>query len=127
MHTLYSPLRLQQTKKKMFTLGLNQYRNTHFRVLNNMKIKYKEVMAEQVLALPKMDKVIIDYILYPKTKHLCDLDNILSVHSKFIQDSLVELDRLPDDNYLHILESRFRFGEIDKLNPRVEIIIKEIK
>jgi len=92
-----------------------------------MKIKYKEVMAEQVLALPKMDKVIIDYILYPKTKHLCDLDNILSVHSKFIQDSLVELDRLPDDNYLHILESRFRFGEIDKLNPRVEIIIKEIK
>ena len=84
-------------------------------------------MESQILALPRMDKVIIDYVLFPKSRRKTDLGNVLSVHQKFCEDALVEHGCLVDDDYKHILETRFRFGFVDKENPRVEIIIKEIK
>jgi hypothetical protein len=46
---------------------------------------------------------------------------------KFFADALVELGKLPDDNYLHVPEINFRMGAIDSSNPRVEIFIKEIE
>jgi len=126
-HTLLAPLRLPKNRKKDFIFNLNVYRITHYRTLNTMKIRYKEFMRKQITALPKMDKVIIDYVLYPKTKRRTDLGNVLSIHQKFCEDALVEIGCLVDDDYHHILESRFRFGYVDKENPRVEIIITEIK
>ena len=39
-----SPLKVMATKARHFLLNLNQYRNTHYRILNNCKINYKEVM-----------------------------------------------------------------------------------
>ena len=125
-HTLISPLRLPQTKKKDFIFNLNVYRVSHYRTLNTMKIRYKLYMEDQISLLPSMDKVIIDYILYPKTRRRTDLGNVLSVHQKFLEDAIVLGNRLPDDDYKHILETRFRFGYVDKNNPRVEVIIKEI-
>lgn len=68
----------------------------------------------------------IVYTLYPKTKHLSDLDNVCSVHAKFFQDALVELKKIPDDNYNYIVSTKFLFGSIDPENPRVEIDIEEI-
>ena len=125
-YTLIAPLRLPQSKKKDFIFNLNVYRVSHYRTLNTMKIRYKEYMRGQIITLPKMDKVIIDYILYPKTKRRTDLGNVLSIHQKFCEDALVSYNCLTDDDYKHILETRFRFGFIDKNNPRVEIIITEI-
>jgi len=122
---IHAPLRVQQTKKKMFTLNLNVYRNTHFQVLNKAKITYKEILREQIEKLPKMDRACIVYTLFPKTKRLCDISNILSIHDKFFCDSLVELGKLPDDNYHHLKKVIYLFGEIDKENPRVEILIEE--
>ena len=127
MHTLSSPLRVYQTKKKDFILNLNVYRNSHYRTLNTVKIRYKEVMKEQILKLPKMEKIILHYRLYPKSRRLTDLDNVISVHSKFFQDALVELGIIPDDDYRYIIGSTQEFGEVDKDNPRVEIKIKVIK
>jgi len=127
MHLLISPLRLPQTKKKDFIFNLNVYRISHYRTLNTMKIRYKLYMEPQIALLPVMDKVIIDYVLFPKSRRRTDLGNVLSIHQKFCEDSIVLGGKLIDDDYKHILETRFRFGEVDKLNPRVEIIIKEIK
>ena len=36
------PISVQQTKKKRFSLNLNQYRNAHFRTLSTVKKRYKE-------------------------------------------------------------------------------------
>ncbi len=127
IHLLVSPLKVQQTHKKMFTLGLNQYRNTHFRTLNTIKKRYKELMTPQILKLPVMDKVIMRYMLFPATKHLCDLDNKCSVIAKMLQDAIVELGKLPDDNYKHVIGVSMEFGGIDKNNPRCNIKIEEIK
>lgn len=123
---LIAPLHLQQTKTKKFLIGVNAYKIAHHRTLSTMKLKYKQVMEEQIKALPEFDKVELIYTLYPRTKHLCDIGNILSIHDKFLCDAIVQYKKLPDDNYLHIPKITFLIGEIDKTNPRVTIEIKEL-
>ena len=127
MHTLISPLAVPKTKTKNFILNLNIYRNTHYQTLNKVKINYKTVMKNQIMKLPIFTKLSIEYTLYPKTKRLTDLENVISIHQKFFQDALVEFGRIEDDTYLHIVESIQRFGEVDKHNPRVEIHLFQIK
>ena len=43
-----SPLKILKSKVREFILNLNQYRNTHYRVLNTCKINYKEHMKKQI-------------------------------------------------------------------------------
>lgn len=125
-HHLVLPLRVRITKKKWFVLNLNQYRNTHFFALNKAKKLYKELITEQVSTLPKMEKVILLYKLFPRTRQLTDIDNVISVHAKFFQDALSELGRIPEDNYLHVIGYAAEFGKVDPLNPRVEVTIKQL-
>lgn len=126
MYTLKSPLRLPQTKKKDFIFNLNVYRISHYRTLNTMKIRYKAYMYEQISKLPILDKIAINYVYYPGTRRRTDLGNVIAVHQKFFEDALVEHGKLKDDDYTHIIQTRNDFGGLDKKNPRVEIIIKEI-
>ncbi len=131
VHGLVLPLTVtlpRKTKADLrWTLNLNAYRNTHHQILNNAKIAYKELIRHQIAELPKFNKISLTLTLFPKTKRLTDLDNICSIHAKFLLDALVELGRLQDDNYLYVPEISFRFGEVDKGNPRVEAIIKNME
>jgi predicted transcriptional regulator YdeE len=111
------------SKNKKFSLNLNQYRNTNHHILNKAKINYKAIMAEQIQKLPKMERISINYTLYPATKRRTDIGNVVSVVKKFFEDSLVELGIIPDDDYTHIVKSTEQFGCVDKDNPRVEIEI----
>jgi hypothetical protein len=113
------------TKKKWFSLNLNYYRNTHFHVLNKSKVVFKELIQEQIDSLPKLHRIKLTLTLYPKTKRKCDLDNILSIVTKYTQDVLVSQDKLWDDDYTCIPAIDFRFGEVDKHDPRVVIQIEE--
>ena len=130
-HILHSPLYIlipYKTKPNIkWYLNLNKYRNTHFQILNKTKIAYKEYMAPQLEALPVFTKVALNLHIYARDKRLFDLDNIASVHLKFFQDALVQSGRIPDDSYIYIPEIHIYFEKVDKLNPRVVIIIKEIK
>lgn len=120
---IISPLRILKTKDKYFILNLNNFRNTHYQTLNKAKINYKAVMYDQIIKLPCYERVTIDYKLYPKSKRRTDIGNVISIHQKFFEDALVELGRIEDDDYTHIISSTQSFGEVDKYNPRVEITI----
>lgn len=126
VHTLSSPLRVAVTKNKDFILNLNNYRNAHYQTLNRAKIKYKEVMKSQIEDLPPMERVKVTITLYPGTARKCDLSNVCSIHDKFFMDALVELGKLPDDDYTHTPEVSYRYGCIDRVNPRCSIEIQEI-
>lgn len=126
-HKVISPLVIPRTKTSNFSLNLNIYRNTHYKVLNNMKITFKGIMAPHILKLPCMNKVTIEYKLFTKTRALCDVSNVCSIVDKFFSDALVELGKLPDDNYKHIPSVSYTFGGVDKQNPRVEILIQELE
>lgn len=121
------PYKVQVTKKKSFYLNLNQYRNAHFHTLNNAKIAFKEIMASEILKLPKLGKISIRYVLYPRTAAEMDVANTCSIVDKFFCDALVELGIIVDDNYKFLPKVTFEFGEIDKMNPRVEAHIEELE
>lgn len=110
---------------KRFILNLNVYRNTYYIVLNQAKSLYSEVMEEQIKALPEMDKIKVTFTVYPKTRRLTDIPNVCIIHDKFFMDALVHDGKLVDDNYKYHCESTYKFGEVDKENPRVDIEIYE--
>ncbi len=121
-----SPLKVQ-VGKKYFPLNLNQYRNTFYQTLNTAKITYKELLKDQLVGLKLTPPVSITYTLYPRDNRLCDLGNVLSIHQKFFEDALVSYKCLPEDTYIQIPQVIYQFGSICKEDPRVDILIKEIK
>ncbi len=118
MFTLISPLRTKE-----MILNLNQYRNAHYFTLNNSKTSYKKLMQEQIEQLPAFNKVSITYTVFFGSKRKTDISNVCSIVDKYFCDALVELGKLPDDNYEYIQDIQYKFGGIDKDNPRVEITI----
>ncbi len=125
IYTIMAPLVVPQSKTKNFSLNLNVYRNAHHFTLNTSKIRYAKTIESQIDKLPVFTKIELAYVLYPKTKRLCDISNALCIHDKFFCDALVKAGKLEDDNYIFLAKVIYRFGEIDPSNPRVEIHIKE--
>lgn len=86
---------------------------------------YKDLLSFSLDKLPKMDKVLVEFIVYPKTKRDLDLDNVVSITSKFFMDALVSAGKLTDDCYRYVPAGCYWFGGIDKENPRIEVKIYE--
>lgn len=120
------PLAIAVSKKKDFPLNLNHYRNAHHFTLNKAKENFHE-LAKVLIAksgIPRLERLTLEYIVYPGNRQIFDVNNICSVADKFFSDSLVKCEVLKDDNYKFIAESQFRFGCIDRENPRVDVIIR---
>ena len=121
------PLSVPIGKKDSFSINLNTYRNAHFYQLNAAKIAFKEQIQSQIDTLPLLGRIEITYVLYPKTRRLCDVANICSIADKFFSDALTESGIIEDDNYMFLGKVEYLFGDIDKHNPRVEAHIKEVE
>lgn len=128
MFTVVLPLLVYVSKNTAFKLNLNDYRNAHYQKLNNAKIAFVDVTKRDVLGLPKMNAAEIHYKLFLKggTGKKGDVANFCSIADKFFCDALVEANRLPEDNYEHIPEVRYKFGGLDMNNPRIEATIHPI-
>ena len=109
--------------RKDYVLNLNFYRNAHYHILNQMKVEFSKCIADTLATLPSFKSVELKYTLYPKTKHLCDVSNVCSIVDKFFCDSLVNANKLPDDNYEYLKNIQYSFGRVDKDNPRVTVTI----
>lgn len=122
------PIEIKFPKQKSFVLNLNQYRRRHYRVLNNAKIIFTDIVIKQ--EVPKynypFDKIHITYKYYPKTKALYDSMNIAAVVDKFFMDVLVKKKIIKDDNYKIVEFPNFIPMPCDKNNPRIEAYIKKI-
>jgi hypothetical protein len=125
-HVINSPFQVPTGKKKNFSLNLNVYRNAHHFTLAKAKKVYKEMMSESIAKLPTFNRISLRLVMYPKTQRLFDLGNVGSITEKFFLDALVEFEKLPDDNYKYCSSITYEFGEVDKINPRVEIHLNEI-
>ena len=123
MYKVVLPLRIQLSKNNWFSINLNSYRNAHYQLLNKTKILFKESIENQLEPLPYFNSCKLFYVLYPKTKHLQDIANICSIADKFFCDAMTEMGKWDDDNYEIVKEVNYRFGSIDKDNPRVEVFI----
>lgn len=127
MWTISLPLRIPVGKNKVFLLNLNAYRNTHFQILNKAKVKFEEVVRPLLKTLPILEECSLTYTLYPGTAHLSDVSNICSIVDKFFCDTLVSVGKLEDDNYTVVKSVQYQFGSIDRVNPRVDVVIHSLK
>lgn len=124
MQILISPLYIQKSERCKWFLNLNNYRNAHYHTLNNAKRKFKEVMYNQIRDMePILGSVVISYTIYPSSKRKFDISNPCSVIDKFLCDAITELGKWDDDNYHTVRSVLYRFGAIDRQNPRCEIHI----
>lgn len=61
----------------------------------------------------------VELIFYPSTRRKADATN----KAESIMDLLVDAGIIEDDNWFIVPELSLKFGGVDKLNPRAEIII----
>lgn len=130
IHKIISPLFVtlsRRTKKdKRVSLNMNIYRNLHHVINGQAKKQYLEDVREQLEGLVIQTPVEITYKVYKPTKRILDKMNVISVVSKYLLDAITELGCWEDDNDNFVKTETILPTELDRNDPRVEIIIKEI-
>jgi hypothetical protein len=132
-HFFSVPLRINKTKRKenWWYLNLNNLiqASKNFSYRNSLKQKYSELpeVREQVSKLPQIrNKVYLQYTIYGKDARKFDIPNVYTVVDKFIVDVLVKRGILLEDDYRYYPVGMWRWGGIDRDNPRADIVIREI-
>ena len=129
-HKIISPLFVtlprKTVKDKRIALNMNTYRNLHHRISNDAKKAYSEALREQLRNLSIQTPVEVTYKVFKASKRRLDKMNVISVVSKFLLDSITEYGCWEDDNDHYVKTETILPTELDRENPRVEIIIKEI-
>lgn len=122
--TFTAPIKITLGKRKFsnYWLSMNNYRNWHPMVSNNIKQAFKESLDLSHL-VPVIPPVKLSYTFYYPTLSHRDIGNSLGVLDKFTADALVEARILTDDNYTIVQAVEGLFGGIDRDNPRCEVTI----
>jgi len=116
-----------------FDSGLNEVLNgVHFdfrtkRVVNPVKKANDELMIKQIRFKLKDEidtPIVIHYKFFAKDKRR-DRLNIASAFDKSFEDALQKCGVIKNDGWNDVLNADFEFY-IDKLNPRVEVIIEQV-
>lgn len=111
--------------KKKFILNLNNYRNAHYRKLNDSKKAYKEMIWHLLPNDPISAPVELIYTYFHGNGRKLDVSNVCSIIDKYTCDALVEKGVLAEDNIDHVGKVTYIWGGVDKENPRCELIINE--
>jgi Holliday junction resolvase RusA-like endonuclease len=115
---------------KRVILNLNIYRNAHHMTLNQAKMEMAKhvsiAAAENEEEMPS-PPFVFTYTVFPSTGRKFDLGNVCSIIQKFTDDALIEIGAIKDDNYKVVQEIVYKFGAVDKENPRAELEIKSIE
>lgn len=131
IHKIISPLSVmlpRRTKEdKRVSLNMNTYRNLHHRTNNDAKKAYHKLMGEQLIGLKITTPVEITYQVFKGSLRRMDKMNVVSVVSKYLLDSITEYGCWEDDNDIYVKTETILPTELDRNNPRVEVIIKEIE
>ncbi len=118
------PLEVYYSKNKKFILNLNNYRNAHYRILSNSKKIYTDNLMPELKELSRFtEPVTLTYTYYAKTKRRIDISNPCSIIDKFTCDALVKAGILKDDSFKQVNKVVYKFGGLDKENPRCELLI----
>lgn len=94
---------------------------SHYGAYSSMKKKYTEIVAWSAINLPIIESADFEIVWYCKNKRK-DKDNIRA-GLKFILDGIVQAGKLENDGWKQVGDISDRF-EVDKNNPRIEVIIK---
>ena len=120
------PLEVHYSKKKKFILNLNNYRNAHYRVLSISKSLYSDNLVPRLKDFDRFtEPVSLTYTYYARSNRRLDISNPCSIIDKFACDALVKAEILEDDSFKQIKEVVYKFGGVEKDNPRCELVISK--
>lgn len=111
--------------------GLNDYiaaERTNRHKGAKMKADSENIVAvsiRQCMRGVRIEKPVFMEYTWIEPSRRRDKDNISSFGRKVIQDALVQCGVLRDDGWRHVVGFSDRF-EVNKDNPRIEVLIKEI-
>ncbi len=118
---IYYTQEFKTKKPKVWLIGLNNYRNWHYMLSNQVKLHVHSLVKKQVGRKKIKTPATFHYKIYAKRRGT-DGPNIRSVMEKFISDGLVECGAMENDSIEHITEDTSKYF-IDKTNPRIEVVI----
>ena len=120
------PIEVYYSKKKKFILNLNNYRNAHYRVLSISKRLYSDNLVPRLKGFDSFtEPVSLTYTYYARSNRRLDISNPCSIIDKFTCDALVKAEILEDDSFKQIKEVVYKFGGVEKDNPRCELVISK--
>ncbi len=133
--TIDLPLEIYYGKQNTkYPLNLNIYTRTHYRTLAKLKVGYENIVMallynkrseirELQEEMKQGKKATLVYFYYHGSASSIDVSNPCSVIDKFACDGIVKGGVLPDDKWQYVEEVRYRWGGIDKTNPRCTLRI----
>jgi len=121
----------KEFKTKKWTthlVGSNWFRNLFHHEKNKLKQHYHKLVSEALQGsdIRILGKYSTEY-KYCFKSSVSDASNVISQIEKFALDGLKESGYITDDSVKYHIKSNGWTVEQDKLQPRVEIIIKEIE
>ncbi len=84
------------------------------------------VAIRQCMRGVRIEKPVEMYYSWYEPNKRRDLDNVSGFGRKVIQDALVSTGVLKDDGWKYVVGFSDRF-EVDKTNPRIEVLISEVR
>ena len=115
---------MNRSKRRRW-LTMNNYRNWHYQVSNDIKRKFKsEITPLLDFRLSGKDK--IEYFYFAPDKRTRDLMNVISVVDKFFQDAMVENNCIESDDLSTVVEVNSCYMGIDRENPRLDVMITKL-
>ena len=119
------PLFITNWSNKRKWLTLNNYRNWHYQVSNDIKRRFKSEVFDK-LDFNIKGKVKIEYFYFAPDKRTRDLMNVISVIDKFFQDAMVDRGCIESDDLSTVVEVNSCYMGIDKLDPRLDVMITKL-
>jgi hypothetical protein len=111
---------------KTFLCSLNWYRNAFHFEQNKVKQYFHDLITEQLKgAAPITGKYRIVYDYYYKNT-ASDLPNVTPMCSKWVNDTLQDLNLVKNDSVKYLVEEIHRAVAKDPIDPRCTIIIEEV-
>ena len=123
--TLSLPLFITNRSNRRKWLTLNNYRNWHYQVSNDIKRRFKSEIFDK-LDFKISGKVKIEYFYFAPDKRTRDLMNVISVIDKFFQDAMVDRGCIESDDLSTVVEVNSCYMGIDKEDPRLDVMITKL-
>jgi hypothetical protein len=119
------PLFITSKNNRRRWLTMNNYRNWHYQISNDIKRKFKADIIDK-LNFKFKGKIKIEYFYFAPDKKTRDLMNVISVIDKFFQDAMVENGCIDSDDLSTVIEVNSCFMGIDSLSPRLDVLITKL-
>jgi len=126
---VYYTQNFKHKKPRTFLVSMNELRNAHYHMQNNIKRWFTDYFTGIFLANPVVPIVgpyEIAYVYYYKNS-ASDLGNVCSLTDKYFCDAIQEVGVVVEDNVSYCKKITFLVGSQDKDKPRIEIFLRPFK